>query len=88
MAEIDKYSIAEFGEAVAAEYMGGFKKAFKRLADFPRSGVAVPKLGKGLRCLVHKQHRIFYRAEEDVVVIIRIIHSKRETWLALRRAGR
>ncbi len=80
---IDQYSVSQFGEAVAATYMLGFKDAFALMMRHPLIGEEKPDLGRSLRCLVHRQHRIFYRVHDDLVVIIRVIHHAQDARRAL-----
>ena len=84
MADIDLYSIEQFGESAAATYMLGLEAAFALLADYPEAGPAMPKLGKGIRCLVHRKHRIFYVVRDDVVLILRFVHGARDAKRALK----
>ena len=82
--QIDDYSIDQFGEAGAENYMRGFDEAFALLAAYPFAGAAMPDLGQGLRCLVHRKHRIFYQADDKAVLIIRIIHHAMDARRALQ----
>lgn len=82
--EIREYSIEQFGGDVADNYFLGFDEAFDLLADHPLIGAARPELGKGIRCLVHQRHRIFYYLEGDVVLIVRIVHHARDARRALK----
>lgn len=84
---IDEFSVSRFGEEVAESYMHGFDEAFDLLRDFPLAAPLHPELGQNIRCLVHRQHRIFYSAEGDRVLIIRIIHHAMEAGRALKGAA-
>jgi toxin ParE1/3/4 len=84
LVEIDEYSVARFGEDVAEIYMHGFDAAFVRLRDFPLAAPLRPDFGDGVRCLVHRQHRILYTATKDNVLIARIIHHARDARRALK----
>ena len=61
LVEIDEYSVARFGEDVGEIYMHGFDAAFMRLRDHPLAAPLRPQFGEGVRCLVHRQHRICTR---------------------------
>lgn len=87
LVEIDEFSVARFGEDVAEIYMHGFNAAFERLRDFPLAAPLRPDFGDGIRCLVHRQHRVLYTATETYVLIVRIIHHARDVWRALRGAA-
>ena len=82
------YSIEQFGPRVADEYFLGFDLAFDLLANHPLAGPATPEYGKAYRCLMHRQHRIFYAVNDEVVRIIRILHHAMDAKLALKRASR
>lgn len=84
---IREYSIEQFGGMVADNYFLGFDDAFDLLADHPQAGAARPELGKGIRCLVHRRHRIFYCVEGDVVLIVRIVHHAMDAKRALKKAA-
>ena len=77
LGEIDQFSVSQFGADAAEVYMHGFDGAFARLRDFPLSGSPMPLLGAGLRCLMHRRHRIFYRLEGDTVLVMRVLHHAR-----------
>ncbi|MET0179836.1 MAG: type II toxin-antitoxin system RelE/ParE family toxin [Novosphingobium sp.] len=72
--DIDDYSVTRFGAGIADRYMRGFDEAFARLGDFPKVGRPMPALGAGVRCLIHRRHRVFYRLSEERVLILRIVH--------------
>ena len=76
--EIGRFSRREFGKAVADKYLLGLDQAFDRLASHPYFGEAQPKLGKGVRRLSHRSHRIFYEVEGEIVLILRIYHHARD----------
>jgi toxin ParE1/3/4 len=84
LVEIRLHSIREFDAQVADDYFLGFDQAFDRLADFPMSGRPEPGLGKDLRCLVHRKHRIFYRVSGARVLIVRVVHSAMDARRAMR----
>lgn len=88
LGEIDEYSLARFGEEAGEAYMRGFDAAFALLRTHPHAGAAVSEYGKGYRCLVHQRHRIFYRPEQDRVLIVRIIHHARDAMAVLKKAAK
>ncbi len=85
--EIREYSIEQFGGDVADTYFLGFDEAFDLLASHPLIGSARPELGKGIRCLVHRRHRIFYSFDGETVLIVRIVHHAMDVRRALKGAG-
>lgn len=85
---IDTYSFEQFGEDAADAYMRDFDALFNLLRRHPKAGVPSPELGKGIRKLTHRQHRIFYTVEGDVVFIARIMHHAMDAKLALKGTSR
>ncbi|MGE3690594.1 MAG: type II toxin-antitoxin system RelE/ParE family toxin [Novosphingobium sp.] len=86
LVEIDEFSEARFGEEVAGIYMHGFDEAFERLRNHPLSAPLRPEYGDGIRCMVHRQHRILYVVTVEKVLVARIIHHARDTRRALKGA--
>ncbi|CAH0495192.1 Toxin ParE4 [Novosphingobium sp. CECT 9465] len=86
LADIDTYSMSEFGSAVAAAYMHSFTSAFQKLRDFPKAGRAMPELGRGVRYLSHRQHGIIYKLTRDDLLIVRIVHHAMDAQSAVKQA--
>lgn len=84
LAEIDDFGSERFGDNASAAYQRGIDRVLTRLEDFPLSGEERPDYGDGVRCLVHRQHRVFYTASGDSVLIVRILHHSRDAQRALR----
>ncbi len=74
MEAIDAYSFEQFGEVIADAYMRCFDELFELLRSHPKAGMEASELGKGIRKLTHRQHRIFYTVDGDLVFIARILH--------------
>lgn len=85
--EIRVYSVDQFGVDVADSYFLGFDAAFALLREHPQVGPARPNLGNGIRCLIHRQHRIFYYIDGDMVVIVRLVHHAMDARKALKGAA-
>ncbi len=81
---IREYSLEQFGGETVDTYFLGFDEAFDLLSAHPLADVSHPYLGEGIRCLIHRRHRIFYRSEEDLVLIIRIVHHAMDARQALK----
>lgn len=75
---IDAYGSERYGDKVAAAYQRGIDRVLTRLEDFPLSGEERPDFGAGIRCVVHRSHRILYIVEADRIVIARILHLSRD----------
>jgi toxin ParE1/3/4 len=78
LAAIDRYTAAQYGADAADHYTYGFVGAFNLLARHPEAGAPQPMLGIGIRCLVHRRHRVFYTLEETQVIVIRVLHHARD----------
>ncbi|MDQ4420721.1 type II toxin-antitoxin system RelE/ParE family toxin [Sphingobium sp. DEHP117] len=87
LAEIDNYSAEQFGDDAADDYNQGFWELFALLRTHPFAGPLTPDLGKQVRCLTHRRHRIFYRVTREQVLILRIIHHARNAKGMLGEAG-
>lgn len=77
------FAVERFGREVALAYARGLTAACERLRDFPQIAPVQPGLRPETRCLIHRSHRIFYIAEPDRVLIVRILHQSRATPTAL-----
>lgn len=77
LVEIRHFSLEQFGPDVADRYYRGFAEAFNLLANHPFAGSEKQGIGKGVRCLMYRKHRIFYVVEGNTVLIVRIIHHAR-----------
>ncbi len=78
LAAIDRYTAAQHGIEAADSYTRGFAVAFDLLGRHPQAGAEQPMLGKGIRCLVHRKHRVFYTLRDDSVIVIRVVHHARD----------
>ena len=67
------------GQAVALRYALDFDAAFDRLADIPSIGSPRPAFGVGTRIVIIDPYLIFYEymAEDEIVQVLRILHSHR-----------
>ena len=82
--QIDRFSIENFGEAVATDYMQGFFAAFVRLAEYPESAPLLPRITPPTRSLTYRSHRIIHDYEVGRVVIIRVFHHSRDIEQAMK----
>lgn len=71
--EIFDYGIDKFGLNQAVKYQNNMTQRFKELAEQPELYPAVEHLRKGHRRSVYGLHSIYYRVEEDGVIIVRIL---------------
>lgn len=85
---IRDYSIEQFDPDTADAYFLGFDSLFDLLSEHPLAGQAKPELGRDIRSMVHRRHRIFYQVEGDLVLILRILHHARDARTALGKGAR
>ena len=76
--EIGRFSKREFGVNVAEKYLLGFDEAFDLLRSHPEAGPVREAYGAGIRCLMHRRHRILYKLDNGDVRIVAVIHHSRD----------
>ena len=62
----------------AVSYVEEMITQFGRLAAMPLMGRNRDDLGRGIRSLVHGNFLVFYRVEPDRIVIVHVVHTKRD----------
>jgi toxin ParE1/3/4 len=72
--DILAYGTAVHGEAASDAYYDGLTEAFELLRKHPEISPIDEETGLGLRRWRYRQHRIFYRANADAILIVRIFH--------------
>jgi toxin ParE1/3/4 len=70
------YSLATWGAEQRDAYAERLLAAARDLQTHPRLGRARDDLLPGLRVRLAGQHAIYYVADDDMVRVIRILHSK------------
>jgi toxin ParE1/3/4 len=78
LAQIYDYSVAEFGREVAEVYLEGLRVTVDRLLEFPFMGAIYPDVKPEVRVMLHRSHRVFYRIEGEMILIVRILHKMRD----------
>ena len=85
LARQSQWYISVAGERVARRYLEAFQSVMSVLAQLPAGGVPRkfrdPRL-QGLRSVfmpgAFRVHLVFYRMEEDEVVVFRVLHGMRD----------
>lgn len=72
--DIYMYTAREFGLAQADAYVGGMFDSIEKLADAPYLGRAIER--RHYRCLAYESHSIFYKVEDNGVLVVRILHAR------------
>ena len=81
------YLAGTWGDILAVRYFGALSRSIATLADLPDRGAARPRLGRGVRVLLHAPHAVYYRVVGPEVVVLRVIHGARDVVLIARRGG-
>lgn len=74
LAEIADYTILEFGIEQARRYRDQFQACFRSVLDNPLLGSSAEEVAPGLRRIRQQAHVVFYRAERDGVLVMRVLH--------------
>jgi toxin ParE1/3/4 len=82
--DIRIYSKAIFGPGVATSYISGLRATLATLTERTSAGAVENDLGDDIRGFAYRSHRIYYRAFEDGVLIIRILHHSRNALRAMK----
>jgi toxin ParE1/3/4 len=85
LAKIDDWSVRQFGQDVTGAYADGFRGIFRLLADHLEAGPDRSEVSGGLRSFRHRSHILFYRIEQDVVEIVRVLHHAQDARRILRQ---
>ena len=73
---IARYSEKEWGSAQRAQYMAAIREKFSLLLGRPAIGAPRNDIAPGYRCLPVGRHLIFYRVEEESLIILRVLHQR------------
>ena len=71
------FTAERFGTYQAEGYAEGLNRTFALLADFPLMGRETLELKRGIRRFAYQSHVILYRPSDESVVIVAIVHGKR-----------
>lgn len=69
------YTAEAWGDEQAEKYVALLEKRFEALADSPYIGAARPDIEKGYRYFPEGKHLVFYRVEENTVIILAVPHT-------------
>lgn len=74
--DIRFYTQQQWGETQRDRYEVTLLQAIAALADFPEVGRRSPEHFSGCRVRPVEHHVLFYRIEDDIIVVIRILHER------------
>ena len=73
--KITVYTEREWGKFQKDKYLALFNDAFARLLSAPDIGVQRSDIDDGLFAMPVQRHIIFFRAEAEVVDVLRVLHQ-------------
>ncbi len=76
--DIYNYSILNFGETKAIEYVQSFDKVFSDLSKDNVNGKACDYIKSKLLKLNVNSHVVFYKHNESIIEVIRILHQQQD----------
>ena len=74
MAAIHRFSLENFGESVALDYMAGLDEALGRLRAFPERGRLDRSIEPAIHIFSYRSHRVYYDFDGAAVSVVRILH--------------
>ena len=78
IAEIDDYSIAQWGKPAAARYLSQIEQALVRLQENPALLRQEPEFHPHL-CFYHvNQHLLICDKQSDAIVLLAVVHASRD----------
>jgi toxin ParE1/3/4 len=84
--KIDFYSFEKWGEATAQAYMSEIEARLSSLCDTPLIGVDRSDLRPGYRATLSGRHLIYYRADDEFIQVLTILHHSQDQEAFLREA--
>ena len=75
---IYEYSILNFGAKQAQDYLLGLQGRFQVLAENSMLGRSAAEVEPDLRRFNHRSHVVFYRAQDQGVLIVRVLHESQD----------
>ncbi|KWV95321.1 type II toxin-antitoxin system RelE/ParE family toxin [Erythrobacter sp. AP23] len=76
VANIADYTIAGFGVDQARRYRDQLQACFDSLLVNPMLGRSAEEVSPGLRRIRQQAHVVFYLADEDHILIVRVLHHR------------
>ncbi len=72
---------------VANRFVADIEAAFEPLRQFPLAGPAREQFAPGLRVTFHHGYAIYYTPQAEELVIVRVLHGKRDAAALAERGG-
>jgi toxin ParE1/3/4 len=75
---ITMFSTREWGTKQTNKYLSGLVTKIENLLNFPYSGIQRLDIGEDIRSLLYENHTIVYEIVDDVIIILRVFHSRKD----------
>ena len=85
MFEISLYLARQGSIETAERFIEAVHEQFARLAEYPGMGRARGELAPGLRSIPEGKYIIFYRAVQDTILVIRVLHGSHDAQRIFRK---
>ena len=72
------YVAEESGEERSDTVLDAIVERIEMLAAYPRAGRRRPEFGAGVRSIAVESHVIYYREEDGILSIARVLHGRRD----------
>lgn len=82
--DIRRYTIREWGSDQADQYLSSLRQKLELLAAHPKMAPALSPTS-AIRVATHREHRIFYTVQPEVIEIARILHHAQDFTRAIDR---
>ncbi len=76
--DIFRYTAEQFGSEQAAQYHASLEALFASLGRRPQMGRTRQDIDERTRSFVHQSHVVFYEIEDDMVLILRVLHGRQD----------
>ena len=76
--EIAIFTGESWGVDQSDAYLASLYAAIYRIAEYPALGASREDLAPGLRMMPARQHRLYYEAAGERVVLVRILHGAQD----------
>jgi toxin ParE1/3/4 len=77
----------EASEAVAGRQLVALETQFQKLQNYPMLGVSRDQFAQGLRVVFQGVYAVYYLPLEAEIIIVRVLHSARDTSAIAEQGG-
>lgn len=71
-----RYTVQRWGVERAERYLDALNASFEALSRAPHSAPACDHIVPGYRRQPVERHVVFYRVENDTVIVVRVLHER------------